>query len=88
MSAMTKDTKCYCRKEIGYFLKKMCKNFTTEEVTKHVPGDDLVTHKRLKKIRKQLHREGRKKKDKKTDADNEETDENDIFDPKRNKSDT
>lgn len=87
LSAMTKDTKCYCRKEIGYFLKKICKNFTTAEVVKYVPGDDAVTHKRLKKIRKLLHREGRKKKEKKSDDDNDE-DAGDFFDRNKSRSDT
>lgn len=82
--AMTKDTKCHCRKEIGYLLKKLCKNFTAEEVVKFVPGDDLVTHKRIKKIRKQLHREGRKRKQKKS----EDGDEDDISDMSKNRSDT
>ncbi|EDW00336.1 RRP12-like protein [Drosophila grimshawi] len=61
LSAMTKDTKRYCRIQIGYFLKKLCKRFTTEELARFVPGDDEVTHRRLKKIRKQMRRDTRKK---------------------------
>ncbi|EDW82837.1 uncharacterized protein Dwil_GK24935 [Drosophila willistoni] len=61
LSAMTKDTKRYCRIQIGYFLKKLCKRFTTEELARYVPGDDEVTHRRLKKIRKQMRRDTRKK---------------------------
>ncbi|XP_017055548.1 RRP12-like protein [Drosophila ficusphila] len=61
LSAMTKDTKRYCRIQIGYFLKKLCKRFSTEELARFVPGDDEVTHRRLKKIRKQMRRETRKK---------------------------
>lgn len=49
LSAMTKDTKRYCRIQIGYFLKKLCKRFTTEELARFVPGDDEVTHRRLKR---------------------------------------
>ncbi|BFG01171.1 RRP12-like protein [Drosophila madeirensis] len=61
LSAMTKDTKRYCRIQIGYFLKKLCKRFTTEELASYVPGDDEITHRRLKKIRKQMRRDTRKK---------------------------
>ncbi|KAH8387862.1 hypothetical protein KR093_009905 [Drosophila rubida] len=61
LSAMTKDTKRFCRIQIGYFLKKLCKRFTTEELARFVPGDDEVTHRRLKKIRKQMRRDTRKK---------------------------
>lgn len=61
LSAMAKDTKRYCRIQIGYLLKKLCKRFTAEELIKFVPGDDEVTHKRLKKIRKQMRRETRQK---------------------------
>lgn len=82
LSAMTKDTKCHSRKEVGYFLKKLCKNFSAEEVVKCVPGDDYVTHKRIRKIRKQLHREGRKRKEKKSD----DGDENYISDINISKS--
>lgn len=58
---MVKDTKRYCRIQIGYLLKKLCKRFTAEELIKFVPGDDEVTHRRLRKIRKQLRRDNRKK---------------------------
>lgn len=61
LSAMTKDTKRYCRIQIGYLLKKLCKRFTTEELARFVPGDDEVTHRRIKKIRKQMRRDTRKK---------------------------
>lgn len=61
LSAMVKDTKRYCRIQIGYLLKKLCKRFTAEELIKFVPGDDEVTHRRLRKIRKQLRRDNRKK---------------------------
>ncbi|XP_030379067.1 RRP12-like protein [Scaptodrosophila lebanonensis] len=61
LSAMTKDTKRYCRIQIGYFLKKLCKRFSADELARFVPGDDDVTHRRLKKIRKQMRRDTRKK---------------------------
>lgn len=73
LSAMTKDTKRYCRIQIGYFLKKLCKRFTTEELARFVPGDDEVTHRRLKKIRKQMRRDTRKKQNE--DAQAESSDE-------------
>ncbi|XP_043659100.1 RRP12-like protein [Drosophila teissieri] len=69
LSAMTKDTKRYCRIQIGYFLKKLCKRFTTEELARFVPGDDEVTHRRLKKIRKQMRRDTRKKQSEEAQAD-------------------
>ncbi|EDV47177.2 LOW QUALITY PROTEIN: uncharacterized protein Dere_GG19496 [Drosophila erecta] len=69
LSAMTKDTKRYCRIQIGYFLKKLCKRFTTEELARFVPGDDEVTHRRLKKIRKQMRRDSRKKQSEEAQAD-------------------
>ncbi|XP_053948868.1 RRP12-like protein [Anastrepha ludens] len=75
MSAMSKDTKRYCRIQIGYLLKKLCKRFTAEELIKFVPGDDEVTHRRLKKIRKQIRRENRKQlneKDKNDEDDSED----------------
>ncbi|KAH8356903.1 hypothetical protein KR200_011355 [Drosophila serrata] len=69
LSAMTKDTKRYCRIQIGYFLKKLCKRFTTEELARFVPGDDEITHRRLKKIRKQMRRDTRKKLNEEAQAD-------------------
>ncbi|TDG39923.1 hypothetical protein AWZ03_013655 [Drosophila navojoa] len=68
LSAMTKDTKRYCRIQIGYFLKKLCKRFTTEELARFVPGDDEITHRRLKKIRKQMRRDTRKKQNEEAQA--------------------
>lgn len=61
LSSMCPDTKRYCRLQIGYLLKKMCKRFTADELIKLVPGNDELTHRRLKKIRKQLRREERQK---------------------------
>ncbi|XP_037936985.1 RRP12-like protein [Teleopsis dalmanni] len=75
LSAMTKDTKRYCRIHVGYLLKKLCKRFTAEELIKFVPGDDELTHRRLKKIRKQLRRETRKKLNEEKDKDGDESDE-------------
>ncbi|ALC49496.1 CG2691 [Drosophila busckii] len=69
LSAMTKDTKRYCRIQIGYFLKKLCKRFSTDELARFVPGDDEVTHRRLKKIRKQMRRDTRKKQSEDAQAD-------------------
>lgn len=77
LSAMVKDTKRYCRIQVGYLLKKLCKRFTAEELIRFVPGDDEVTHRRLKKIRKQLRRDNRKKQseDNAKDGDGESSDE-------------
>uniref|UniRef100_A0A0K8U887 RRP12-like protein n=2 Tax=Bactrocera latifrons TaxID=174628 RepID=A0A0K8U887_BACLA len=73
LSAMAKDTKRYCRIQIGYLLKKLCKRFTAEELIKFVPGDDEVTHRRLKKIRKQMRRESRQQLNEKDKKDEEES---------------
>ncbi|XP_067614294.1 RRP12-like protein [Eurosta solidaginis] len=74
MSAMAQDTKRVCRIQIGYLLKKTCISFTDEELIKFVPSYVEVTHRRLKKIRKQMRRENRKQlneKDKNDDEDSE-----------------
>lgn len=71
ISAMVKDTKRYCRLQIGYLLKKLCKRFAAEDLVKFVPGDDEVTHRRIKKIRKQLRRDNRKKQNPGKDSDDE-----------------
>ncbi|KAH8271127.1 hypothetical protein KR018_000867 [Drosophila ironensis] len=75
LSAMMKDTKRYCRIQIGYFLKKLCKRFTTEELARFVPGDDEVTHRRLKKIRKQMRRDTRKKQNEEAQDDSSDEEE-------------
>ncbi|XP_032582691.1 RRP12-like protein [Drosophila sechellia] len=61
LSAMTKDTKRYCRLQIGYLLKKLCIRFSPGELASFVPGDDNVIHRRLKVIRKQTRRDLRQK---------------------------
>lgn len=73
---MVPDTKRYCRIHLGYILRKLCKKFTAEEIIKLVPGNDEVTHKKLKNIRKEQSREKRQKLAKSTD-DNSDDDEND-----------
>lgn len=75
LSAMVSDTKRYCRIQIGYLLKKLCKRFTAEELIKCVPGDDELTHRRLKKIRKQMRRELRQKHEEDNKSDNDDSDE-------------
>lgn len=75
LSAMVPDTKRYCRIQLGYLLKKLCKKFSADELIKLVPGDDEITHKRLKKIRKLLRRENRKKLEEEQRASEEESDE-------------
>ncbi|XP_075158703.1 RRP12-like protein [Haematobia irritans] len=72
LSAMVKDTKRYCRIQVGYLLKKLCKRFSAEELIKFVPGDDEVTHRRLRKIRKQLRRDNRKKQSEETGKDSDD----------------
>lgn len=75
LSLMAQDTKRHCRLTIGFLFKKLCKKFTPEVIIKMVPGSDEVSHKRLKKIRKELSRSKRKShesKNKDDDSDAEE----------------
>uniref|UniRef100_A0A182RNB5 Uncharacterized protein n=1 Tax=Anopheles funestus TaxID=62324 RepID=A0A182RNB5_ANOFN len=76
LSLMVKDTKRHCRLLMGYIWKKLCKRFGAQEVIKLVPGNDEETHKRLKKIRKDLARAKRNKQDRegKEDAAEEDDD--------------
>lgn len=56
ISKMVPDTKRFCRLPYGHLLKKLCHYYSAQEIIRLVPGNDLVTHKRLKKIRKELNR--------------------------------
>lgn len=71
LSAMVPDTKRVCRIHIGYIYRRLCKRFTAEEIIKLVPGNDEITHKKLKNIRKELGRLKRQK------SANEKSDEDD-----------
>lgn len=53
---MVPDTKRFCRLPYGHLLKKLCQYYSAPEIIRLVPGNDLITHKRLKKIRKELNR--------------------------------
>lgn len=73
---MVPDSKRFCRVQYGYILTKLCKKFGANEIVKLVPGNDEVTHKRLKRIRKLLSREQRQKtsaKDSDDDGSEDET---------------
>jgi ribosomal RNA-processing protein 12 len=85
LTIMAPDPKRYCRLTLGFLLKRMCKRFTAEEVIKLVPGSDELTHKRLKKIRKEMARAKRLKQQVK---EKEEVDEDDEFDNLEKKTDT
>lgn len=61
LSAMKPDTKRFYRKQLGFTYKRLCKRFTPEEIVKLVPGNDEITHKKLKNIRKELARSQRQK---------------------------
>ncbi|XP_053679622.1 RRP12-like protein [Anopheles nili] len=61
LSMMVPDTKRHCRLVLGYIWKKLCKRFGATEVIQLVPGNDENTHKRLKKIRKDIARAKRNK---------------------------
>lgn len=74
LSSMVPDTKRYCRIHLGYILKKLCKKFTPEEIIKLVPGNDEVTHKKLKNIRKEQNREKRQKLAKPNDDNSDDDD--------------
>lgn len=74
MSAMKPDTKRFYRKQIGFTYKRLCKRFTPEEIVKLVPGNDEITHKKLKNIRKALAKSQKRKEADKSDSDEEEAD--------------
>lgn len=56
LSMMQPDTKRHSRLLVGYVYKKLCKRFGAAEIIELVPGNDETTHKRLKKIRKDMAR--------------------------------
>lgn len=74
LSAMKPDTKRFYRRQLGFIYKRLCKRFTPEEIVKLVPGNDEITHKKLKNIRKALSRAKRQKATS-GDQDNESDDE-------------
>lgn len=74
LSAMVPDTKRYCRIHVGFVLRKLCKRFSPEEIVRCVPGNDEVTHKKLKNIRKELNRAKRQKAAKLNAGDEEDSD--------------
>lgn len=71
MSAMKPDTKRFYRKQLGFAYKRLCKRFTPEEIVKLVPGNDEITHKKLKNIRKALARSKRQKASEKEESDDD-----------------
>nr|AJC98364.1 AGAP002961 [Anopheles coluzzii] len=81
LSMMVPDTKRHCRLILGYIWKKLCKRFGAQEVIQLVPGNDEETHKRLKKIRKDLSRAKRNKqgRDGKDGEEKDEEDDEDDF---------
>lgn len=79
LSAMVPDTKRYCRLQIGFIWKRLCKRYTAEEIVKLVPGNDEVTHKKLKNIRKELSRLKRQKAaNEKNGSDDDDDDESNL----------
>lgn len=74
LSAMKPDTKRFYRRQLGFIYKRLCKRFTPEEIVKLVPGNDEITHKKLKNIRKALSR-AKRQKAASGDQDNESDDE-------------
>uniref|UniRef100_A0A1B0D7S8 Uncharacterized protein n=1 Tax=Phlebotomus papatasi TaxID=29031 RepID=A0A1B0D7S8_PHLPP len=83
LSTMVPDTKRYCRKQLGFLYRRLCRRFTAEAIIKLVPGNDEITHKRLKNIKKEQARKKRQEQDKnnqKEDTDEEE--ENEILEKK------
>lgn len=72
MSAMKPDTKRFYRKQLGFIYKRLCKRFTSEEIIKLVPGNDEITHKKLKNIRKALSRSKRQKAEATDDSDDDD----------------
>uniref|UniRef100_A0A182P6M9 Uncharacterized protein n=1 Tax=Anopheles epiroticus TaxID=199890 RepID=A0A182P6M9_9DIPT len=91
LSMMVPDTKRHCRLILGYIWKKLCKRFGAQEVIQLVPGNDEDTHKRLKKIRKDLARAKRNKQDRdgkerEGEEEEEEDDEPDFINELQKKS--
>ncbi|XP_050071792.1 RRP12-like protein [Anopheles maculipalpis] len=88
LSAMVPDTRRHCRLLLGYIWKKLCKRFGAQEVIQLVPGNDEETHKRLKKIRKDLGRAKRNMQERggKDAAEEEEDDEPDFANELQKKS--
>lgn len=72
MSAMKPDTKRFYRKQLRFAYTRLCKRFTAEEIVKLVPGNDEVTHKKLKNIRKGLARSKRQKTSEKDESDDDD----------------
>lgn len=72
LSAMKPDTKRFYRKQLSLIYNRLCKRFTPEEIIKLVPGNDEITHKKLKNIRKALSRSRRQKLSEKHDSHNED----------------
>jgi ribosomal RNA-processing protein 12 len=76
---MTTDTKRHLRILLGFLLKKLCNKFGADEIVKLVPGNDEQTHKRLRKIRKEMsrakrNRDGKKKGERGAAGDSDEED--------------
>lgn len=77
VSKMVPDTKRFCRLAYGRLLKKLCRYYSVQEIVRLVPGNDLVTHKRLKKIRKELNK-SKNSKNSTDNIDDSSDDENEI----------
>lgn len=71
MSAMKPDTKRFYRKQLGFAYTRLCKRFTPEEIVKLVPGNDEITHRKLKNIRKSLARAKRQKTSENVESDDD-----------------
>lgn len=82
LSAIAPDPKRFCRMNVGYLYRRLCKRFTAEEIIKLVPGDDEITHKKLKNIRKELARLKRQKAANAKSSSGEESDDDNANDEK------
>jgi ribosomal RNA-processing protein 12 len=89
---MTTDTKRHLRILLGFLLKKLCNKFGADEIVRLVPGNDEQTHKRLRKIRKEMSRAKRNRDGKKKnkggsgEGDSDDDDDNDVDDGLEKKS--
>lgn len=81
LSAMKPDTKRFYRKQLGLIYNRLCKRFTPEEIIKLVPGNDEITHKKLKNIRKALSRTKRQKLVEKHESDDDDGLGGEVNDP-------
>lgn len=61
LSAMKPDTKRFFRRNLEFIYIRLCKRFSVKELKELVPGNDEITHRRLRNISKKLSKSKRQK---------------------------